>query len=222
MSLRHRTAREPSTGKSTNANTSNERPLRSLPFPDSNVRPAVGQQVCQPVVNRRVRLSQDACHLCRVDERHPAERVEQLSVGEGHVRVLVPALCRTSTSGVVGKYPTSHCVVANLVVGANGFLVRAAATSKRKGCNAPKHGHKEASGASNPPFHIDSGAPWDVSLDGIQGHPNSLVSRDMRTASTKRLLPTGECWCGCGAKTAIGSFFLPGHDKTTESAVISV
>ena len=41
-------------------------------------------------------------------------------------------------------------------------------------------------------------------------------------ASTKRLLPTGDCWCGCGAETAIGSFFLPGHDKTAESAVISV
>ena len=41
-------------------------------------------------------------------------------------------------------------------------------------------------------------------------------------ASSKRLLPTGECWCGCGAETAIGSFFLPGHDKTAESAVISV
>ena len=41
-------------------------------------------------------------------------------------------------------------------------------------------------------------------------------------ASTKRLLPTGECWCGCGAETAIGAFFLPGHDKTAESAVISV
>ena len=41
-------------------------------------------------------------------------------------------------------------------------------------------------------------------------------------ASTKRLLPTGECWCGGGAETAIGSFFLPGHDKTATSAVISV
>ena len=41
-------------------------------------------------------------------------------------------------------------------------------------------------------------------------------------ASTERLLPTGECWCGCGAETAIGSFFLSGHDKTAESAVISV
>ena len=41
-------------------------------------------------------------------------------------------------------------------------------------------------------------------------------------ASDKRLLPTGECWCGCGEEASIGSFFLPGHDKTAESAVISV
>ena len=41
-------------------------------------------------------------------------------------------------------------------------------------------------------------------------------------ASSKRLLPTGGCWCGCGVDTSIGSFFLPGHDKTAESAVISV
>ena len=35
-----------------------------------------------------------------------------------------------------------------------------------------------------------------------------------------RLLPTGECWCGCGAETPIGSFFAAGHDKIAESAVI--
>ena len=32
-------------------------------------------------------------------------------------------------------------------------------------------------------------------------------------ASTERLLPTGECWCGCGSETTIGSFFLPGQGK---------
>ncbi len=37
---------------------------------------------------------------------------------------------------------------------------------------------------------------------------------------SKRLLPTGSCWCGCGAETGRGSFFLPGHDKIAESAVI--
>lgn len=35
-----------------------------------------------------------------------------------------------------------------------------------------------------------------------------------------RLLPTGECWCGCGTETPIGSFFAAGHDKLAESAVI--
>lgn len=38
--------------------------------------------------------------------------------------------------------------------------------------------------------------------------------------TTKRLLPTGQCWCGCGGEAAIGRFFLPGHDKVAESAVI--
>ena len=109
--------------------------------------------------------------------------------------------------------------------GTNGFLVRAAATEERKGCDAPEQDHKEGSGASNSLFRIDSidsEAPRNVSLNSIQGQSNRLISGDMRMASTKRLLPTGECWCGCGAETAIGSFFLPGHDKTAESAVISV
>ena len=35
----------------------------------------------------------------------------------------------------------------------------------------------------------------------------------------QRLMPTGECWCGCSKETKIGSFFLPGHDKVAESAV---
>lgn len=38
----------------------------------------------------------------------------------------------------------------------------------------------------------------------------------------QRLLPTGSCWCGCGGDTGRGSFFLPGHDKVAESAVILV
>ena len=53
-----------------------------------------------------------------------------------------------------------------------------------------------------------------IMVQGIEGATNM--------ASTKRLLPTGECWCGCGAETAIGASFLPGHDKAAESAVISV
>jgi hypothetical protein len=34
-----------------------------------------------------------------------------------------------------------------------------------------------------------------------------------------RLMPTGKCWCGCGAETGIGSFFQPGHDRRAEAAV---
>lgn len=35
-----------------------------------------------------------------------------------------------------------------------------------------------------------------------------------------RLLPTGECWCGCARQVPVGSFFAQGHDKVAESAVI--
>jgi hypothetical protein len=37
-----------------------------------------------------------------------------------------------------------------------------------------------------------------------------------------RLIPTGYCWCGCQAEAGLGSFFLPGHDKIAESAVLLV
>jgi hypothetical protein len=37
-----------------------------------------------------------------------------------------------------------------------------------------------------------------------------------------RPLPTGECWCGCGTEVSARSFFVSGHDKTAESAVIEV
>lgn len=38
---------------------------------------------------------------------------------------------------------------------------------------------------------------------------------------SKRLIPTGSCWCGCGTKTGIGSFFTRGHDKIAEAAFIA-
>lgn len=43
------------------------------------------QQVAQGSVDRRVRLAEDARQLRRVDERRPAEGVQQLLVGEAHV-----------------------------------------------------------------------------------------------------------------------------------------
>jgi hypothetical protein len=36
----------------------------------------------------------------------------------------------------------------------------------------------------------------------------------------QRLIPTGECWCGCGEETSVGAFFVSGHDKRAESAVV--
>ena len=37
---------------------------------------------------------------------------------------------------------------------------------------------------------------------------------------TKRLIPTGDCWCGCGEETKVGAFFVAGHDKRAEAAVV--
>ncbi|MFD7645654.1 hypothetical protein ACFV4P_33980 [Kitasatospora sp. NPDC059795] len=37
-----------------------------------------------------------------------------------------------------------------------------------------------------------------------------------------RLVPTGTCWCGCGAEAAIGAFFARGHDKIAEAALLAV
>ncbi|MFC8065563.1 hypothetical protein [Streptomyces sp. NPDC057293] len=44
----------------------------------------------------------------------------------------------------------------------------------------------------------------------------------MTEETPQRLLPTGTCWCGCGAETGIGSFFARGHDKTAEAALLAV
>ncbi|MFJ8677204.1 hypothetical protein [Streptomyces sp. NPDC093589] len=37
-----------------------------------------------------------------------------------------------------------------------------------------------------------------------------------------RLIPTGNCWCGCGKEVGLGKFFAAGHDKTAESALIAL
>lgn len=35
-----------------------------------------------------------------------------------------------------------------------------------------------------------------------------------------RVLPSGECWCGCEAEVPIGKFFVSGHDRRAESWLI--
>jgi hypothetical protein len=37
-----------------------------------------------------------------------------------------------------------------------------------------------------------------------------------------RLIPTGKCWCGCDQDTARGAFFLQGHDKRAEAALVAI
>lgn len=37
-----------------------------------------------------------------------------------------------------------------------------------------------------------------------------------------RLIPTGNCWCGCGREVGLGKFFAQGHDKVAESALIAL
>jgi hypothetical protein len=47
--------------------------------------------------------------------------------------------------------------------------------------------------------------------------------RGMKRSPPRSMTPaTGDCWCGCGAEAARGSFFKPGHDKVAESAVINI
>ncbi|MEY9966586.1 hypothetical protein ABIA33_004651 [Streptacidiphilus sp. MAP12-16] len=44
----------------------------------------------------------------------------------------------------------------------------------------------------------------------------------MSESEHPRLIPTGTCWCGCGAEAGIGSFFARGHDKVAEAALLAV
>ncbi|MCZ4120281.1 hypothetical protein [Streptomyces sp. H39-S7] len=43
----------------------------------------------------------------------------------------------------------------------------------------------------------------------------------MTTPKLPRLIPTGTCWCGCGAETGVGAFFARGHDKVAEAALLA-
>lgn len=42
----------------------------------------------------------------------------------------------------------------------------------------------------------------------------------MQSKDATRLIPTGKCWCGCGEETKVGAFFVAGHDKRAEAAVV--
>ncbi len=35
-------------------------------------------------------------------------------------------------------------------------------------------------------------------------------------------IPTGHCWCGCGATTGLSAFFAEGHGERAAMAVIAI
>lgn len=43
----------------------------------------------------------------------------------------------------------------------------------------------------------------------------------MTSTNLPRLIPTGNCWCGCGEPVGLGSFFARGHDKVAEAALLA-
>ena len=51
------------------------------------------------------------------------------------------------------------------------------------------------------------------------GHVREL---DLPRDRAGRLIPTGECWCGCEEVTTPGNYFSSGHDKFAEAAVINL
>lgn len=63
---------------------------------------------------------------------------------------------------------------------------------------------------------MESGSGVGMRLEVVE----ALGVKPRKQSKEARLLPTGECWCGCGTDTPVGSFFVAGHDKVAESAVI--
>lgn len=41
-------------------------------------------------------------------------------------------------------------------------------------------------------------------------------------ARTELLIPTGDCWCGCGEKANPGKFWTITHDRYAEAAIIKM
>ena len=44
----------------------------------------------------------------------------------------------------------------------------------------------------------------------------------MRQRTWERVLPMGECWCGCGTEVSVRSFFAAGHDRRAESMLAAL
>ena len=49
-----------------------------------------------------------------------------------------------------------------------------------------------------------------------------LKRKKMMSRGTGKAQPTGLCWCGCGGKTNAGKYFIPGHDRKAEAALVKM
>lgn len=48
------------------------------------------------------------------------------------------------------------------------------------------------------------------------------MQADEASSQALRLIPTGTCWCGCEQNAARGAFFVQGHDKRAEAALVAI
>ena len=86
---------------------------------------ALFQQVAQGSVNRGVRLAQDERHLSRVNERRPAEGIEQLSFGDRHVlRVAIERPGGQPSSGSASVEQTNESIDSCVGTRYNQFMIR--------------------------------------------------------------------------------------------------
>ena len=71
---------------------------------------AAGQQEGQSAVDGRVRFSEDVRQFRRIDKRHPAESVDELSVGEFHTLSVSAHMCGSHRElpwrQLIGPWPT--------------------------------------------------------------------------------------------------------------------
>ena len=65
-----------------------------------------------------------------------------------------------------------------------------------------------------------------VNLDDTRSAPGARdVSLDVdprKGIMSKRIMPTGQCFCGCGGTTTVGAYFHTGHDRRAESMVLQM
>jgi hypothetical protein len=84
----------------------------------------------------------------------------------------------------------------------------------------PRHGHEPVIRDHR---HVASGRPVvKRRRSPTCGHTAPVASPDVTQTKRTRLLPTGNCFCGCGGEAEIGRWFVRGHDITAAAALRAV